>query len=53
MARKFGVHRRLVRKALADAVPRQRRASERTMESLLTLAVDVLGKYATQAVETR
>ena len=29
MARKFGVHRRLEREALADAVPRQRPANER------------------------
>ena len=28
VARKFGVHRRLVREALADAVPRQRSANE-------------------------
>jgi hypothetical protein len=29
VARKFGVHRRLVREALADAVPRQRATKER------------------------
>ena len=34
VARKFGVHRRMVREALADAVPKQRKAAERARPKL-------------------
>ena len=34
VARKFGVHRRMVREALADAVPKERRSVERARPKL-------------------
>jgi hypothetical protein len=45
VAQKFGVHRRMVREALADAVPKQRRRTERARPRLEPFILTQVGNH--------
>jgi hypothetical protein len=53
VARKFGVHRRMVREALGDAIPKQRKIVERVRPKLEPAVAFIDGIRSRRTVESR